>query len=181
VSLTQVWLRQSFGAAGASLLAPLAVLVAAGVLVAGGGLGGLSGLGQITSGPSLPGSDVLAGSSGIEQADIVGAEITTPTTIAGAPSVTGLTGAPGTGAFTGAPGADQVPSPLLQVPSSPGGGGGGGTAPTPSPVQLPSGAPGPGSVEQVVGQTRGGLQTTLPEPLKLVTEDILNRLLGPPR
>ena len=70
-----MWWRQVARAAGASLIAPLVLLLAAGVVASGGGLGGLDSLGQIASGPSLPETGLeTESSSSIEGAEIVGAE-----------------------------------------------------------------------------------------------------------
>lgn len=74
MGLVRTWSRQVARAAGASLIAPLALLLAAGVVASGGGLGGLGSLGQITSGPSLPETGLTTPSSAsIERAEIVGA------------------------------------------------------------------------------------------------------------
>ena len=74
-----MWSRQVARAAGASLIAPLVLLLAAGVVASGGGLGGLGSLGQIASGPSLPETG-LAGrpSPSIESAEIVGTGAPSP-------------------------------------------------------------------------------------------------------
>jgi hypothetical protein len=176
VTFAQTWLRRALEAAGASLLAPVAILLAAGVLAVGGGLGGLSELGQIASGPSLPGPDLAAGGSAIEDADIVGADLSSPPAAValGPGAVPGAPGAP-----PAAPGAGPLPSPLLQVPSAPGGGGappGGSGTP---PVQVPGGGT-PGAPLQGPAETTvEGVRPLVPEPIQPVTEDVLNLLLGP--
>jgi hypothetical protein len=178
VTLAQTWLRQAFGAAGASLLVPLAALAAAGVLAAGSGLGGLSELGQIGSGPELPGAQVSADSSAIAEADIVGADLTAGSG-AGAGTGPGFTGSDGAlGTAPGEPG--LVPSPLLDVPSAPGGGGtvpGGPVTQPGQPQSNPAPATGPG---QAPPETVREIQTLGPEPIQSVTQELIDLLVGPP-
>ena len=90
-----MWSRQVARAAGASLIAPLVLLVAAGIVASGGGLGGLESLGQIASGPSLPDTGLPnASSSSIERAEIVGADVPGPSrTVRPAPPQAGVASA----------------------------------------------------------------------------------------
>jgi hypothetical protein len=180
--LAQSWLRQAFGAAGASLLAPLAILLAAGALASGGGLGGLSELGQIASGPTLPGGELAAEGPAIVDADIVGANLDGTGSLGGAGTPSGGTtiGAPDVSA--GAPGGSApLPSPLLNVPPSPVGGGGGvNPGPLVEPVAPSAPVPGGGPAGELVETTRG-LPMVVPESIRPVTEDVINLLLGPPQ
>jgi hypothetical protein len=176
VTLAQTWLRRAIEATGASLLAPVAILLAAGVLAAGGGFGGLSELGQIASGPELPGPDLTQGGSAIEEADIVGADVSTPPAVAATqPGVPA--GAPGSPAAE--PEVGGVPSPLIDVPSGPGGGGAPPAGTETPPVQSPgAGAPAAPIPEQVQAPAEG-VRPLVPEPVQPVTEELLNLLLGP--
>jgi len=174
MTFAQTWLRQALGAAGASLLAPLAILLAAGILAAGGGLGGLSELGQISSGPTLPASDLDAGVPSIADADIVGADLD-------AAGGGGQPGGGGADGFTGALGrTGPLPSPLADVPATPvGGGGGGGVNEAPPAPTLESPATAPGGPAGEIVETTRGLQMVVPEPIRPVTDDLINLLLGP--
>ena len=180
MTFAQTWLRQALGAAGASLLAPLAILLAAGILAAGGGLGGLSELGQISSGPTLPASDLDAGVPSIADADIVGADLDAAGG-GGEPGVPSATGGEGADGFTGAPGGTApLPSPLADVPATPvGGGGGGGVNEAPPAPTLESPATAPGGPAGEIVETTRGLQMVVPEPIRPVTDDLINLLLGP--
>ncbi len=68
MGLVRDWRRQMARATGVSLIAPLALLVAALVVGAGGGLGGVGSLTQIAVGPSLPETDLAVA----PQADSLG-------------------------------------------------------------------------------------------------------------
>lgn len=177
MTFAQTWLRQSLGAAGVSLLVPLAILGAAGVLAAGGGLGGLSDLGQIASGPTLPGNELTEGGPAIADADIVGADLGAP---AGTPAGGGTAGAPGP--FSGSPGGtSSLPSPLLDVPSTPGGGENVNGGPVTGPGQPPAApAPAIGPVQEPLGPTRQ-VPTVVPEPIQPVTQNLIDLLLGQPQ
>jgi hypothetical protein len=175
------------GATGASLLAPVVLLLtAAAVAASGGGLGGLGSLGQLTSGPELP--DIGLASSSFEDsgsAEIVGAQV-------GEPAGTAATSLPGSGGelLAGGPGVAGLP----RVPQSPGDGTGQAPPTTaPTPVTTPNGEITPGNdgdapttttpapadpVGQVIDETRD-LGEALPGPLGPVTTGILDLLLGP--
>jgi hypothetical protein len=177
VTFAQTWFRQALGATGASLLVPVAVLLAAGVLAAGGGLGSLSEFGQITSGPTLPEPDLATGGSAIEDADIVGADLSSPAGgVASAPPGA-ATGTPGE--LPVGPGGVPLPSPLTEVPSGPGAEPGPPGGPVTAPGQPPAlGTPG-GPAQGPTGTTVEGVKPLVPEPVQPVAEDILNLLLGP--
>src|SRR5437764_2564422 len=64
MSLARAWRRQLYGASGAALLVPGAMLAALAVLALSGGFARLGALGQVLSGPGLPaaaGARVQAG------------------------------------------------------------------------------------------------------------------------
>lgn len=178
------------GATGASLLAPVVLLLtAAAVAVSGGGLGGLGSLGQLTSGPELP--DTGLASSSFEDsgsAEIVGAQVGESVGPA-ATSLPGsggelLAGSPGVGAggLPGIPptdggGAEPVPPtsapPAVTTPT-------GDTAPGDDDAP-PTTTPAPANpVGQVIDNTRE-FGEALPGPLGPVTTGILDLLLGPRR
>jgi hypothetical protein len=180
VTLAQTWLRQVFGAAGASLLAPLVALVAAGAVAAGGGFGGLAELGQIGSGPELPGTSTFEEGASIADADIVGADVAASGTAAGTTAGGGAVGGPGTGGAEGAPGQTGLPSPLLEVPPRRGGGVDTLSGPVirlgPAP---PESAPG-GAGEEVPAEGIRGIEPVVPEPIRPVTNGLIDLLVGPP-
>lgn len=176
---------------GVSLIAPVALLLAAVVVAAGGGgLGGLGSLGQISSGPTLP-------DTGLESTPRASlAEIQLPTAgLTGAAA--GGTGGPGPGPTGGsAPGGGGgAPGPA----GGPGGPSEGGapvigtpraqspaprrpptTPPPPAPPPQPPAAAPPDPVGDAIETTRG-LGESLPAPLGPTTGDILDSLLGPGR
>ena len=87
VGLVRTWTGQVARAAGATLIAPLVLLLAAGVVASGGALGSVGSLGEIASGPSLP--DIgLASTPGsaLEGAEIVGADVPQPADVSEPPS-----------------------------------------------------------------------------------------------
>ena len=183
MSFADTWIRQALGAAGASVLVPVVLLVVAGVVAAGSGLGGLASLGQVGSGPTLP-DPAPAAASGLGDADIVGAELGSPE-LASSAAGDGTAAATGGGGTGTAPGGAPLPSPLTDtVPV--GGGGGGFAAPegpgavTPAPVGGgQGGAPGTGSpAEPVLGP--GGLAEDLTQPIAPVTDTVID-LLSPGR
>ena len=173
-------------AVGASLLVPLALLLAAaGVAASGGGLGGLGSLGQLASGPALPDTglaDLAVENSG--SAEIVGAQV-------GEGPATAATNLPGAGgealASAGVAGGAPAPfapgdgsAPILPVPGPddvvtvPPGGGQGDAGETPAPPAETPATP----VEQVIDDTRRAGES-LPGPLGPVVGNILDLLLGP--
>ena len=183
-----MWTRQVARAAGASLIAPLVLLLAAGAVASGGGLGGIGSLSQIASGPSLPDTGlVTASDSSFESAEIVGAELPSPAV----PVTTGP--APGGGELAAAsptsPGAPPtvgrgpstrtIPPPSREFESKP---------PTPltdtgGTPRLPAAgepAPGPNPIDDIEDTTRD-LGGSLPEPLRPIANQLIELLLGPPR
>ena len=180
MTFAETWIRQVLGATGATLLVPVAVLIAAGVLAAGSGLGGISSLGQIGAGPTLPEPGIDSASS-LGDADIVGADLASPELAAGDGTAAATIGdiPAGTG---GAP----LPSPLTQTGPGGGGGGGGfsapdgpgeGIAPPGGGVPPGDGGPGPGSpVDEVVGP--GGLADEVTQPIAPVTDRVID-LISP--
>ena len=182
-----MWSRQVARAAGASLIAPLVLLLAAGVVASGGGLGGLDSLGQIASGPSLPDTGLAtASSSSLEGAEIVGAE--TPRSTTAPPSPAGgqelasanPPTAPPRAAGTASAAAEtdlsrSGESPAGRPRSRPGDG---------TLLQKPDPAPppAPDAVEDLQGTTEG-LGESIGEPLRPLGNQLLDlrRLLTPPR
>jgi hypothetical protein len=64
VSLARAWTRQLYGASGAALMVPGAIVCALVVLALAGGFGALGSLGQAFAGPSVPASSRIAGVPG---------------------------------------------------------------------------------------------------------------------
>ena len=177
---------------GVSLIAPVALLLAAVVVAAGGGgLGGLGSLGQISSGPTLP-------DTGLESTPRASlAEIQLPTAgltgaAAGGTGGPGPTGGSAPGGGGGAPGPAGGPGgprdgtpPIIGTPrtQSPAPRRPPTTPPSPAPPapvpQSPAAAP-PDPVGDVIETTRG-LGESLPAPLGPTTGDIIDSLLGPGR
>ena len=168
---------------GVSLIAPVALLVAAVVVAAGGGgLGGLGSLGQISSGPTLPDSGPVASPrASLEEAELATAGLTPATVAAPGGPGAGTTPAPGDG--TQDPG--KVPAgaitPVTGTPGSPPAAGqppAVGVPPTSTP--RPPVAPPADPVGEVIDTTRG-LGDALPAPVGPTTGDIVDSLLGPGR
>ena len=170
---------------GASLIAPVALLLAAVVVATGGGgLGGLGSLGQISAGPTLPDiGPVSTPRASLEEAELATAGLAPAATVA--PGVAG--GGPG-GASTPVTGGG---------PEGPGGGPGGAITPVfgppgspppatgqppgavpPASAPQPPAAPPADPVGDVIDTTRG-LGESLPAPLGPTTGDIADSLLGP--
>jgi hypothetical protein len=194
VSLVEEWRRQAARAVGVSLIAPVALLVAAFVVAAGGGgLGGLGSLGQISSGPTLPDTGLAssAGRASLEDARLATAGLTaaadaapggTDVDPAGGSTPAAEGGPPGSAGGPGGPGGGVPPTigtPRTQSPVP------GGPPTTPSPPAPPTSAPPPPSappdpVGDLIEGTRG-LGESLPAPLGPTTGDLLDSLLGPGR
>jgi hypothetical protein len=169
VDLAQSWFRQVARAAGASLIAPLAIVLAAAVVaVGGGGLGGISSLTQIASGPDAPATGVAPG--GLADAGVIApeererrpaarpataeepepqAEVETEGGIE-TPTLPPVTGQPNGGVTV--PDVD-IPPPTGTTPSRP--------------------APNP------VGDLVGNVGESVPTPLQPVTQGLLQLLLAP--
>ena len=181
--MVKEWTRQAARATGVSLLAPVALLLAAAAVASGGGLGGLGALGQLAEGPELPdlGTPVAA-SETLSDADIVGADTSeppaasaTPGSGPGGPLASGPGGggrAPGTGPVAVGPlppvGGPDTPAAAPQAPGTTAPPAGGGAPPAANPV------------EDIIDTTRG-VGESLPGPLGPTTGDILDLLLPPGR
>ncbi len=178
-----MWTGQVARAAGASLLAPLVLLLAAGALASVGGLGGLGSLGEISSGPSLPETG-LSGAPGraLEDAQIVGADVAPPAEVAEAPaSPTGAiasaappTAAPAAGGRRRHSGRQAVKREGLEPeqPSSPGTG----EVTTHTAPSAPPAAP----VARELGEVTRELGEAIGAPLDPLTDAIVGLLWGPP-
>ena len=176
------WTRQAARGAGASLLAPVVLLVGAAAIASGGGLGGLGALGQAAAGPALP--DLGAPSATAQtlaDAEIVGADTSEPPAATGSPGA----GAPGSlasgpgGAGSGRPGSGTDPVDVSPLPPSttPGA-----TSPDPrSPAPPANGGnpQGPGAPSGDIIEDTRGIAESLPGPLGPTTGDILDLLLPP--
>ena len=184
MGLVRTWSRQVVRAAGASLIAPLVLLLAAGVVASGGGLGGLGSLGQIASGPSLPDTGLSTASrSSIESAEIVGPDI--PRARTEPPSAPAAGPPAGELASATPPGVD-APSARPPVRAELRSRTERSTEPTPTTgagVLLDDPARGrpPGGPDDLQDATQG-LGEALSEPLRPVTDQLLDllRLLVPP-
>lgn len=180
-----MWSRQVARAAGASLIAPLVLLLAAGVVASGGGLGGLGSLGQIASGPSLPDTGpTTASSSSIESPEIVGAGVPTTRAVPRA--------APPAGELASAtPATRTAPSAAPSAQAELGSRTERATEFTPPTrrregvlVRGPAPASPPGGAVDDLQETTQGLGEALQEPLRPVANqllDLLRLLLPPPR
>jgi hypothetical protein len=183
----RTWSRQVARAAGASLIAPLVLLLAAGVVASGGGLGGLDSLGQIASGPSLPDTGLASQTrSSLAGAEIVGADVAAPSQAARSvpsreqlASATPPTSAPRV-ARSVAPRADTVAGTRPDSPDA-------GAPPLTDGREgalAPEGDPAPPASDPVgdLEETTRGLGDSLSEPLGPVTNQLLDllRLLAPP-
>jgi hypothetical protein len=179
-----MWSRQAARAAGASLIAPLVLLLAAGVVASGGGLGGLGSLGQIASGPSLPDTGLRTASSpSVGSAEIVAAAGPAARGAPRSAAPTGDLASATPAARAAAPSA--APSVRAELRSR----AERATEPTP-PTQRREGvlvgdtspAPPPGGPVDELQETTQGLGESLVEPLRPVTNQLLDllRLLVPP-
>lgn len=182
------WWRQVARAAGASLIAPLVLLLAAGALASAGGLGGLGSLGQLASGPSLPDTGLpSASSSSIERAEIVGAAPPAPSgPVRSAPPDAQLASAAPPPARS-SPSVAEAAAPPAQTDF--------GSRTEPPSAGSPVMRTGEGSIVEdptvtappsAVGgleETTSGLGESLTEPLRPVTNQLLDllRLLTMPR
>ena len=184
--MVRTWTSQVLRAAGASLLAPLVLLLAAGALASGGGMGGFGSLGEISSGPSLPDTGLSAApGAALDDAQIVGADLPPPADVAVPPasprgaiaSATRPGGGPAVadGRSRG-PGRQELSGRTLgpQGPASRPDN----AAPPTIPNAPPPGAPGP--VEDL-GEVTRGLGEAMRVPLEPLTNAILELLRGPPR
>ena len=190
MDLVRTWTGQIARAAGASLIAPLVLLLAAGVVAASGGLASFASLGEVASGPELPdvGLSRTPGAA-LQDAEIVGADLSPPADVSSPPSpgpdelasaAPPVSESPGHGSTVVPPQAPprnpRVESfELREPPSPPAGGDRPATEPPASPAPQ---APVP--VDELIDATRG-LGDTLGEPLRPITDAILELLGGPPR
>ncbi len=186
--MVRTWTGQVARAAGATLIAPLVLLIVAGVVASGGALGSVGSLGEIASGPSLP--DVgLASTPGsaLEGAEIIGADVPQPADVSEPPSASPqqLASAtplpPGPAAVgervaspevrTRRPNAEafRLPDPTPTTPARPPA-----AEPTPQAPAVPQ------PVDDLLEATRG-FGEQLREPLRPLTDAILNLLRPPPR
>ena len=172
-------------AMGASLIAPMALLLAATLVAAGGGgLGGLGSLGQIASGPSVPDS----GLASVPRSSLGEAELVTASVGADSPSApTGEGPAPsGPGAPSAGPNGSPGGGDLGLTPGEPGGPGTPNIRGTDPPVTggPPASTPGAPQVADPVGEVidpARGIGELVPAPLQPTTDGIIDSLLGPPR
>ena len=187
MGLVGTWTRQIARAAGASLIAPLVLLLAAGVVASGGGLGGLDSLGQIASGPSLPNTGLpKASRSTIESAELVGtappasgpARSTAPPTAIASAAPPGA--APSRARAAAAPRTEVGSSAGPVAGGRPGARGEGTLVEEPTTTAPPAAPPG-----DELQETTEGLGESIAEPLRPVGNQLLDllRLLGlpPPR
>jgi len=182
VKLIGTWRRQAARAAGASLIAPLALLLAAAVVASGGGLGGIGSLSQVASGPALPDIGLeSAPAVALEDGEIVEPEVAEPGV---PPPAAPSTGPPASAAPTSsappASGGTLLPGRIgprprdgetFQPPATLGGEDG---------ATVPSAPAAPEPVDDLLEVTRG-VGNSMPGPLGPLTNDVLNLLLGPPR
>ena len=189
MGLVRTWTGQLARAAGASLLAPLVLLAAAGVVASAGGVGSFSALGEAASGPSLPDIGLAATpGSALEDAEIVGADLASPPEAAAPPLA--ASEALASAAPPATEGGDEIaisppeagpeprrvePFELEGRPAPPGAG-----APTPgAPPTAPPAPAAPPPVEDLLEATRG-IGDALREPLRPLTDTLLELLRGPP-
>jgi hypothetical protein len=189
VGLVRTWTGQLARAAGATLIAPIVLLLALSVVASGGGLGSVGSLREIASGPSLP--DIgLASTPGaaLENAEIVGAELPPPAEVSRPPVPAPEALASATPPVRAqAPGGSTVVAPhvraetpppqrfKLKGPSKPERQ----IPKVPAPPTPPAPAT-PAPVEDIIDATRG-IGEALRQPLQPLTDAILNLLNGPPR
>jgi len=198
MGLVRDWRRQMVRAIGASLIAPVALLIAALVVVAGGGgLGGVGSLTQIAVGPSLPEIDVatVAQEGSLARADVVALRLSGPGGSAAELSPGGGEAATADAGASPAPdGPDGravalipesrpgepspiAPSPDPQIrPASPDVPASAPPPPPPAPPAPPAPTPRP-PLTQVIETTRD-LSESLPAPLGPTTGEILDFVLG---
>lgn len=191
MELVSEWTRQTARAMAASLIAPLALLLASTLVAAGGGgLGGLGSLGEIASGPTVPDSGLGSverrplADSGLVNAGLGNRGHTTTASVTpGALTGTGGSGGSDAGVTPETPRTPDTPlgprleplppqGPAAQVPVSP-------------PAQVPAPAPPAPPARDPIGDiVRGvvqGVMEVVPAPLKPPADGILDSLLGPPR
>ena len=159
----------------------------AGVVALGaGGLGGLGSLGQLANGPGPVAGDLGPGSSPEgenEEGDLTGVEAVSSPAAEAAPSVSGAVppapAAPGAPSTRGAPVVAPGPAPVDEE----------------RPVASPSPAPLPGGSAPPAGAEGGGggaaeplagveepvrrIGDSVPDPVRPVTQDVIDVLLGP--
>jgi len=178
MELVRTWRRQVARAAGASLIAPLALLLAAGAVASGGGLGGLGSLGQVASGPSLPDTGLAGGRSrSLEGAEIVGADVAEPPPAPASPPAAAAElaaappppAAPRGAAPAARPRRPQIATEAPRRPDTSAG----------TLVDSPEGGAPPAAAEGLedLQETTEGLDEALPEPLQPVGRQLLD-LLG---
>lgn len=187
MGLVRTWTGQLARAAGASLIAPLVLLVASGVVASGGGLGSFGSLREIASGPSLPDVGLSAApGSALRDAEIVGADLPAPAdatrppaTPSGELAAAALAAPRSQARGRPSPPAARVRPPAGRPPTRPPTIVEEVTAPASPPAPAPPPAA-PSPVDDLLEVTRG-LGERLREPLEPLTEAILNLLRGPPR
>jgi hypothetical protein len=109
MSLARAWTRQLYGASGAALLVPGAILLALALLGLAGGFGQLGTLSQAFAGPAVPGGSTVAG--GVVSARAAAPVL--PIARGGAPAP--LLAAARAGAGAGARRQARVPAPPSRV------------------------------------------------------------------
>lgn len=191
VGLVRTWTIQLARAAGASLIAPLVLLLASGAVASGGGLGSVGSLREIASGPTTPDIGLAAPSgSALADAEIVGADLPAPADVAKPPapprnalaSATAPASAEAPNAVsvtTPGAGKSEPPAEPIALRDAPGRSGDGAAPPSDPPPAppAPAPAPAPAPVEDLLN----GLGDTLREPLRPLTDTILNLVGQPPR
>jgi hypothetical protein len=179
------WVQGVVRGVGASLIAPLVLLFAATVLAASGsGFGAVSSLGQVASGPDLPTPNTeLAGTPDLKNNEVVGVERDLLASASRPPAATSAAGGgAGTGTSTAGGGPITFPSPqggpVASGPlaSNP-------TVSTPSSSSTgsspPASSPAPQPLNNLLQETRQLGNSVVPQPLRPVTDNILNTVLGP--
>jgi len=183
VEVLQAWRQGTLRAAGATALAPSAIVAATGVIaLGGGGLGGLGSLGQLLSGPAPPDSSARAST---------GEGPSARTTSVGVPPLVAVRAGPGTGGGAGAgggtsgggapasgPGTDSGGSPTGNGPSAgvPGAGSGGENAPGGSAAPTPPAAP--AAPLAPVGNAINQITAPLPEPVRSTADRVVDTATG---
>ncbi|HEV2723544.1 MAG TPA: hypothetical protein VGV10_02840 [Thermoleophilaceae bacterium] len=185
MGLVRTWTGQVARAAGASLLAPLVLLLAAGALASVGGLGGLGSLDEISSGPTLPETG-LSAAPGRALADAqIGrgsaapaADVATPPASPIGATASAAAPAPGRAADGPRPrdsdrqGLTRNRLAPARPPSR-----GTGVITTPAPSTPPRAAPGP---LQDLGEVTRELGEAIGAPLDPLTDAIVGLLRRPP-
>lgn len=184
--MVRTWTGQVARAAGASLLAPLVLLLAAGAVASGGGMGGFGSLGEISSGPSLPNIGLSATpGAALADADIVAADLAPPGDVAAPPAPPTGDVASADSPVSGRPGGRRAPAGFRrevsgrtlqpQARSAPGAGEAPPlTIPTAPPVRTPAPV-------QDLGEVTRDLGEAMRAPFEPLTNAILELLRGPPR